>query len=123
MIALRPVVKIGNKEIEVEVISINKERRLIDLTCQPESYSIFETWRAIALAHHKSDDYLKENICMDIKIGDEVFNGCQVIKCESHPLSRNHYVVIIGFDSFTTPLYPNSLNRDEVIDEMNKLFD
>lgn len=109
-------IKVGNRDIPVNIININAGERLINIFCNEDSYNIFESWFNIVLAYMKSREFNKRNICKDIVIDKDKYCNC-FIKDEDKKIHK----VIISYD-YSTFSEPAVISSEEAINRMKSLF-
>lgn len=109
-------IKIDGHKINVERVTINTFNATMTISCPIESYVIFKQWMEIAKAHKKSNDYNKSNIVRIISIDCAKYYNCQVLSC------NDYNNVVILFDYYSDPSDFTVLNKQETLDELNKLF-
>ena len=109
-------IKIVERKIKVERVTINTLKATMTISCPIESYMIFKQWMEITKAHKKSNDYSKSNIVRIISIDCTKYYNCQVLSC------NNYNNVVILFDYYSGPSDFTVLNKQETLDELNKLF-
>ena len=109
-------IKIDERKIKVERVTINTLNATMTISCPIESYMIFKQWMEITKAHKNSNDYSKSNIVRIISIDGIKYYGCQICRCD------NHDNVVILFDYHSASSDFTVLDKQETLDELNKLF-
>lgn len=111
-------IKIGDRDVEVNSVNINRGTRTITVFCTDESYNIFEAWSKIFQAHKQSPDYSKRNVCKDII--DESIKFCN---CWISGIDEDYNKITISYDyEEVKKEYINPLDADETKCEIEKLF-